>query len=60
MAESIKVTLVKSFIGRPDKHKKILRSMGLTRMNRSRTYRDTPAIRGQIFKISHMVTTEEM
>jgi large subunit ribosomal protein L30 len=60
MAESIKVTLVKSFIGRPDKHKKILRSMGLTRMNRTRIYRDTPAIRGQIFKISHMVMAEEI
>jgi large subunit ribosomal protein L30 len=59
MAETIKVTLIKSMIGRPEKHRRVLRSMGLTRLNRSRIFQNSPSIRGQIFKISHLVATEE-
>lgn len=59
MAETIKVTLIKSMIGRPEKHRKILRSLGLTKISSSRIFQNSSSIRGQIFKISHLVTTEE-
>ncbi len=55
----LKVTLVKSMIGRPEKHRKVLRGMGLTRMNRTVTLRDTPEIRGMINAVSHLVKAEE-
>jgi large subunit ribosomal protein L30 len=46
-------------IGRPEKHRKILRGMGLTRLNKTVEFKDTPEIRGMINKVSHLVSTEE-
>jgi large subunit ribosomal protein L30 len=59
MAAMLKVTLVKSMIGRPEKHRKVLRGMGLTKLNRTVELQDTPAIRGMINAVSHLVKTEE-
>ena len=59
MAGVVKVTLVKSMIGRPEKHRNILRGMGLTKVNKSVELEDTPSIRGMIHKVSHLVTAEE-
>ncbi|MCD6186065.1 MAG: 50S ribosomal protein L30 [Deltaproteobacteria bacterium] len=59
MTETINVTLVKSMIGRPEKQKKILRGMGLTKLNRTVALVDTPSTRGMINKISHLVKAEE-
>jgi large subunit ribosomal protein L30 len=59
MAGKLKVTLVKSMIGRPEKHRKVLRGMGLTRMNRTVVLKDIPQVRGMIDKVSHLVSAEE-
>ena len=59
MSGMLKVTLVKSMIGRPDKHRKILRGMGLTKVNRTVELQNTPAIRGMVAKVSHLVVAEE-
>ena len=59
MSGKIKVTLVKSMIGRPEKHRRVLRGMGLTKLNRTVELEDTPAIRGMVYKVSHLVKTEE-
>ena len=59
MTEKLKITLVKSMVGRPEKHRKVLRGMGLTKMNKTVELVDTPEIRGMVNKVSHMVKTEE-
>ena len=59
MAGMLKVTLVRSMIGRPDKHRRVLRGMGLNRINKTVELEDTPAIRGMIHKVSHLVKAEE-
>jgi large subunit ribosomal protein L30 len=59
MAEKLKITLVKSMVGRPEKHRKVLRGMGLTKMNRTVELVDTPAIRGMVQKVSHLVKMQE-
>ena len=59
MTDKLKVTLVKSMIGRPEKHRKVLRGMGLRKMNKSIQLEDTPAIRGMIEAVSHLVSVEE-
>jgi large subunit ribosomal protein L30 len=59
MAGKLNVTLVKSMIGRPEKHRKVLRGMGLTRINKTVQLEDTPSIRGMIHKVSHLVKAEE-
>ncbi len=59
MSEKLKVTLVKSMIGRPEKHRKVLRGMGLTRLNKTVELQNNPCIRGMINAVSHLVKTEE-
>jgi large subunit ribosomal protein L30 len=59
MAGRVKVKLVRSMIGRPEKHRRVLRGMGLTRLNKTVEFKDTPEIRGMINKVSHLVSTEE-
>jgi large subunit ribosomal protein L30 len=59
MARIVKVTLIKSMISRPEKHRQVLRGMGLTRLNQTVELADTPAIRGMIRKVSHLVKAEE-
>jgi large subunit ribosomal protein L30 len=59
MSETVKITLVKSMVGRPEKHRKVLRGMGLTKLNRTVELKDTPSTRGMINKVSHLVKTEE-
>lgn len=58
MTEKLKITLVKSMVGRPEKHRKVLRGMGLTKMNKMVELTDTPEIRGMVHKVSHLVRTE--
>jgi len=59
MGGMLKITLVKSMIGRPEKHRKVLRGMGLTKLNKTVELQDTPAIRGMVSKVSHLVRAEE-
>ena len=59
MAGNVRVTLVRSMIGRPEKHRRVLRGMGLTRLNKTVELKDTPETRGMINKVSHLVSTEE-
>lgn len=60
MAGKLKITLVGSMIGRPEKHRKVLRGMGLTKRNKTVQLVDTPATRGMINKVSHLVKAEEI
>ncbi len=55
--KKLMVTLVK----RPgtEKLRKITFSMGLRKLNATHTYPDRPEIRGQIFKVKHLVTVTE-
>jgi large subunit ribosomal protein L30 len=59
MTAKLNVTLVKSMIGRPEKHRRVLRGMGLTKINRTVSLEDTPSIRGMVNKVSHLVRMEE-
>jgi large subunit ribosomal protein L30 len=59
MAGQVNITLVRSMIGQPEKHRKVLRGMGLTRVQQTVTRQDTPAIRGMIQAVAHMVKVEE-
>ena len=51
----IKVTQYRSGIDRPEKHKRILESLGLRRNQTSRIHEDTPVVRGMVAKIPHLV-----
>ncbi|HEV2331785.1 MAG TPA: 50S ribosomal protein L30 [Gammaproteobacteria bacterium] len=57
--KQIKVTLVRSFYGRLQRHKNTVRGLGLRRMHHTVTVQDTPEIRGMIASISDMLRVEE-
>jgi len=59
MARPIKVKLVRSPIGRPETHRKILRALGLTKLNRTVSLYGTPHITGAIRKVIHLVEVNE-
>ncbi|MFO7461615.1 MAG: 50S ribosomal protein L30 [Desulfatiglandales bacterium] len=58
MHETLKVTLVRSGIGKDKKTRETLRGLGLTRLNKTMTLKNTPAVRGMIEKVSFMVKVE--
>jgi large subunit ribosomal protein L30 len=58
--KKLKITLVKSYIGRPQKQRQVLRGMGLGKLNRTVLLKDTPEIRGMVGKVSHLVFMEEV
>ena len=55
---TLKVTLVKSTIGFNRKQALVVRSMGLRKIRHTIEVRDTPEMRGMIFKVRHLVTVE--
>ncbi len=55
MAGKVKVTLIRSGIGRVQGQRNTLRGMGLTRLNRTVILEDTAEVRGMIRKVSHLV-----
>ena len=58
MADTIKVTLVKSGIGKDKKIRQTLIGLALTKLNKTVILKNTPAIRGMIKKVSFMVKVE--
>lgn len=58
MALKLKVTLIRSGTNRPQRQKDTIRGLGLTRLHKSVVLSDTPAIRGMIRAVQHMVTVE--
>lgn len=57
-AKQLKITLVKSGIGRPERQKNTLVGLGLTKVNRTVIRDDTPSNRGMVNKVSHLVLVE--
>ena len=59
MAKKIRVTLVKSPIGYEKSQRATARALGLTKMSQSVEKDDSPALRGMIAKISHLLEVSE-
>ena len=62
MAEQkkLRVTRVKSAIGRKHDQEHTLRSLGLGRIGKSHEIVDNESVRGMIFKVKHLITVEEI
>ena len=58
--KQLKVTLVKSLIGRLKNHQASVRGLGLRRINHSVVVEDTPENRGMINQVNYMVKVEEV
>ena len=57
--KSLRVMLVKSPIGYTKDQKATVRALGLRRMNQTVEHNDSPAVRGMLDKISHLIKIEE-
>ena len=58
-AATVTVTQIGSPIGRQQYQRQTLVGLGLNKMHRTRTLEDTPAVRGMIARVSHLVQVEE-
>lgn len=56
MSEKMKVTLVKSGVGCPSRHRKTLVALGLTRIGRTIEIANNSSVLGMIDKVKHLVT----
>ena len=52
----IAVTQIRSLSGRPEKHRKTIEALGLRWTNQTVVHNDTPAIRGMIKQVTHLVS----
>ena len=55
----VKITLVKSLIGRLDKQVKTAGSLGLKKIGDTKVIEDSPTLQGKIFVIKHLVKVEQ-
>jgi large subunit ribosomal protein L30 len=58
-SKTVRVTQTGSPIGRPKDQRATLVGLGLNKLHRTRELVDTPAVRGMIDKVSHLVRVEE-
>jgi large subunit ribosomal protein L30 len=56
MSEQLKITLIRSMIGKPEKLRVVLKGLGLTKLNKTVVLKDTPEIQGMIRKVAHLVS----
>ena len=56
---TVRVTQIRSPIGRPGVQRRILVGLGLNKLHRERELEDTPAVRGMINKVRHLVRVDE-
>jgi len=60
MSKQLEITLMRSVIGRTEGQRETVHSLGLKKIRQSVVREDTPAMRGMIDKISHLVTVKEV
>lgn len=60
MAKQLKITWTKSFIGYPQTQRLTIKSLGLRKLNQTVVKEDSAQIRGQINKVIHLVSVEEL
>ena len=60
MGQKLKITQIRSTIGRVRKQKETVRALGIRKLYQSVVHEDTPQIRGMIEKVKHLVEVKEI
>lgn len=60
MGKKLEITLVRSKIGRPGRQRATLLGLGLKKLNQTVCREDTPAIRGMVTKVLHLIKVREI
>ena len=58
--KTLRITQVRSGIGLPHDQRATVRALGIKRMHHTVEQADSPAVRGMIFKVKHLVKVEEI
>jgi large subunit ribosomal protein L30 len=56
----LKITQIRSTIGRIKKQKETIKALGIKKLYQSVMHKDTPQIRGMIEKVKHLIEVEEI
>jgi len=60
MENRIKVTLIRSQIGKPEKHRKTIAALGFRKLHQTKIYKRNPPLMGMINQVNHLLKVEEM
>jgi large subunit ribosomal protein L30 len=60
MANQLQITLKRSLIGRPERQRVTVRTLGLRKLNQTVTQPDNAAIRGMVNQVKHLVEVKEI
>lgn len=60
MSKQLEITLTRSVIGQKEAQRQTVQSLGLKKIRQSVVREDTPAVRGMIDKVSHLVSVKEV
>lgn len=60
MAKQLEITLKRSTIGRPEKQKLTVKTLGLHKINQTVVHEDNPSIRGMVNKVIHLIEVNEV
>lgn len=55
----LKITLKRSVIGRPQEQRDTVKALGLSKIGQTREVQDSPAIRGMIRKVEHLLEVQQ-
>lgn len=58
--KQVKIRLVRSLIGRPQRQREVIKGLGLRKIDSEVIRKDCPEIRGMIRKVPHLVKVEEL
>ncbi|PID93710.1 MAG: 50S ribosomal protein L30 [Bacteroidetes bacterium] len=58
--KKIKITQVRSIIGRPERQKRTMAALGLHKMHQTVEHEQSPQVMGMVDKVRHLVTVEEV
>ncbi len=56
----LEITLIRSPIGRPPTHRQTLKTLGLTRLNKTVRHRETVAILGMVRQVGHLLAVRQI
>lgn len=60
MAKKLEITLTRSLIGRPEKQRVTVKTLGLRKVNQTVVQEDNAAMRGMVNQVSHLVKVKEI
>ncbi|MFB4170050.1 MULTISPECIES: 50S ribosomal protein L30 [Virgibacillus] len=60
MSKKLEITLTRSVIGRTEVQRQTVQTLGLKKIHQSVVREDTPAVRGMVNKVSHLIAVKEV